>query len=305
MGAEGRLDIHQPVLLKETIEWLRPLPVGVYVDGTVGLGGHAAAILAATDGRARLIGIDRDPNALKATSRRLADYAGVTLVHGNFRNLPNILSELEVTAVDGILLDVGVSSLQLDKAERGFSYQDDGPLDMRMDPEQSTTAATLVNQLSQSELTRILRDYGEERWAGRIAGFIVDRRDRRPFATTGDLAEVIRAAIPAAARRRGGHPARRTFQALRIAVNDELASLQQVLEPAAHLLRPGGRLVVISFHSLEDRLVKQAFRQLSQQPENAWRVLTRRPVRPSADEIELNPRARSARMRVLERLVKV
>ncbi|HEY8393948.1 MAG TPA: 16S rRNA (cytosine(1402)-N(4))-methyltransferase RsmH [Thermaerobacter sp.] len=291
---------HVPVLLREVLAWLEPQPGGRYVDGTVGAGGHARALLEATGGRAELLAIDRDPEALRVAAGRLAPYRDrVRFVHGDYRDLDRILDEAGWSRVDGILLDLGVSSLQLDDPRRGFSYQADGPLDMRMDPTQPLTAADLVNRASREELAGWIRRYGEERWADRIADFIVAARQRRPITTTGQLVEVIKAAIPARARRQGPHPARRTFQALRIAVNRELEGMEEALTRAAHRLAPGGRLVTISFHSLEDRTVKQVFRQLA--AGGGFRLLTRKPVMPGEDEVARNPRARSARLRALAR----
>jgi len=307
--------VHEPVLVAEVLHYLAPRPGGIYVDGTVGAGGHSDAILAAVGGRCRIIGIDRDPDALAAAGRALARWgSAVQLVHANYAGFEAVLDDFGIDAVDGILLDLGVSSLQLDRPERGFSYQEDAPLDMRMDQTRGTTAADLVNRLDAAALTRILRDYVEERWASRIARFIVEARRRAPIRTTGQLEAVVKAAIPAAARRRGGHPARRTFQALRIAVNDELQALSGVIEPAARRLAGGGRLVIISFHSLEDRIVKQAFRRLAQgctcPPGAACRcggdtileILTRRPVTAGEYELRRNPRARSARLRAARRI---
>jgi 16S rRNA (cytosine1402-N4)-methyltransferase len=292
-----RVDAHIPVLLAEVLHWLRPHPGGLYVDATVGYGGHAAAILAACGPDGRLIGIDRDPVAIESSRQRLQPFGErVRILRGNFAELGDLLAD---TRPDGVLFDVGVSSVQLDDAERGFSYRADAPLDMRMDPTQGRTAADLVNGLSRAELTRIIGTYGEERWAKRIAEFIVRGR---PVATTGDLVEIIRAAVPAGARRGPTHPARRTFQALRIAVNGELEALQAGLQAAAAALLPAGRIVAISFHSLEDRIVKNTFRALATSGSEAgftFTVLTRKPVRPGPDEASANPRARSAHLRAL------
>ncbi|HEY8552516.1 MAG TPA: 16S rRNA (cytosine(1402)-N(4))-methyltransferase RsmH [Thermaerobacter sp.] len=303
--AEG-LAPHHPVLRDEVLAFLAPRPGGRYVDGTVGAGGHAAALFAAVGGDAQLLAIDRDPQALAVARRRLAPFGDqVHLVHGDFRDLERHLASLGWDRVDGILLDLGVSSMQLDDPSRGFSYQEEGPLDMRMDPSQPVTAADLVNTASRDQLARWLAEYGEERWAGRIADFIVEARRRRPITTTTELVEIIKAAIPARARRRGGHPARRTFQALRIAVNDELRGLEDFLRRAAQRLRPGGRLVVIAFHSLEDRAVKRAFRDLAAGADGAgFRLLTRKPVTPGEDEVRRNPRSRSAKLRALQRLAR-
>jgi len=299
-GSRDPRQSHVPVLLQEALRWLAPRPGGRYVDGTVGAGGHARALLEAAGGDVELLAIDRDPEALRLAAERLSPFRDrVRFVHGDYRDLDRILDEAGWVRVDGILLDLGVSSLQLDDPRRGFSYQVDGPLDMRMDPTQPLTAADLVNRASRQELADWIRRYGEERWAGRIADFIVAERQRRPITTTGHLVEVIKAAIPAGARRQGPHPARRTFQALRIVVNRELEGLEEALTRAAHRLAPGGRLVAISFHSLEDRAVKQAFRQLAAR--GGFRVLTRKPVRPGEEEVARNSRARSARLRALAR----
>lgn len=306
---------HQPVLLRETIEHLNLKPNGIYVDCTLGAAGHSTAILA-TEPTVRLIGIDQDPQALERASLRLAAYTGqVTLVQDNFRNLERILDGLGIGKVDGVLMDIGVSSPQLDDADRGFSYQQDAPLDMRMDPNQPIDAKTIVNTYSAEELTKIIKMYGEERWASRISDFIVRERKRAPLETTGELVDLIKRAIPAKARATGPHPARRTFQALRIAVNDELNALQQGLEQAVEVLAAQGRLAVITFHSLEDRIVKNFFQEMlgkcicppdfpvcvcGRTPQG--RLVTRGPLLPSQEELEDNPRSRSAKLRVLEKL---
>lgn len=313
--ATGVKQVHVPVMTDKVIHFLQPRPGGLYIDCTVGAAGHSRAILEAAGGQARLVGIDQDPDALALAKENLRHFGeAVTLVHENFRHLPQIMHRLGLTGADGILLDLGMSSLQVDKPERGFTYHEEAPLDMRMNPEQATTAADLVNNLDEDSLAKILWEWGEERWSRRIAAAIVRRRRSRPITTTLELVEVIKSAIPAPARRTGGHPARRTFQALRIAVNDELGAIKDVLEPAAELLRPGGRLVVISFHSLEDRLVKHTFRRLSTDCTCTSRaecrcgnrrllnILTRRPVQPDPAEIALNPRARSAKLRAAERI---
>ncbi|HHY15956.1 MAG TPA: 16S rRNA (cytosine(1402)-N(4))-methyltransferase RsmH [Firmicutes bacterium] len=306
---------HQPVLLQETIEKLNLKPHALYVDCTLGAAGHSMGMLA-IEPTIRLIGIDQDPQALERAQYRLAAYARqVTLVRDNFRNLRDILSGLHIGAVDGILMDIGVSSPQLDSAERGFSYQQDAPLDMRMDPGQRLQAETIVNTYSEQQLAEIIRDYGEERWAGRISEFIVSERKKAPLETTGQLVSVIKKAIPAAARAVGPHPARRTFQALRIAVNDELGALQEGLQQAVEMLAPEGRLAVITFHSLEDRIVKNYFQELlgrctcppnlpicvcGQKP--TARLVNTKPILPSKGEVESNARARSAKLRVIEKL---
>lgn len=308
--------VHIPVLQAEALKYLEPREGGVYVDCTIGLGGHARAVLERIGQSGLLIGIDRDPAALEVAWKELAAYRErLVLIRDNFVNIRRILERFGIGAVDGFLFDLGVSSLQLDTPERGFSYWSDAPLDMRMDPRQPITAYHLVNGLTEDELERIIREYGEERWSRRIAQFIVRERSRQPIETTGQLVEVIKSAIPAAARRTGGHPARRTFQALRIAVNNELGGLADAIRDAVSLLRAGGRICVISFHSLEDRVVKQTFKELSRGcvcppdlPECRCghkpqiKVLTAKPVVPTAAEVEANPRARSARLRAAERL---
>ncbi|MFS8582139.1 MAG: 16S rRNA (cytosine(1402)-N(4))-methyltransferase RsmH [Limnochordales bacterium] len=306
---------HVPVMLHEVLRLLDPQPGQIFVDGTVGGGGHALRIARAVTPGGRLIAIDRDASALERAKSTLSDFRdAVTFVHDDFRHLRRILADLGVSGVHGVLLDLGVSSFQLDEPRRGFTYRFDAPLDMRMDTRSRVTAADLVNSLSFDELTRIFREYGEERWARRIAREIVRRREREPFITTGQLVEAVKDAIPAPARRRGPHPAKRTFQALRIAVNDELAAVREGLEAAIDALLPGGRVAVISFHSLEDRIVKQTFARLSQGcqcppdvpvcrcgKKPLLRILTRKAVVPGAAELEKNPRARSARLRVAER----
>jgi len=309
---------HVPVMPEEVMRLLQPAPGQIIVDGTVGGGGHARLIARAIAPGGRLIAVDRDAQTLRRARDALAEFgASVTFVHDDFRNLRRILADLGVAGVHGVLFDLGVSSFQLEESERGFTYRFDAPLDMRMDPSRQTvTAADLVNTLPAEELVRILREYGEERWAARIARHIVARRKVEPFATTGQLVEAVKEAIPAAARRTGPHPARRTFQALRIAVNDELGALQEGLRAAVDALLPGGRIVVISFHSLEDRIVKQTFSELARgcecppdlpvcrcgkQP--LLRILTRRPLTPGPQELEQNPRARSAKLRAAERTV--
>jgi 16S rRNA (cytosine1402-N4)-methyltransferase len=338
---------HQPVLADRCVELLRPRPGGVYLDATLGLGGHAELLLRASAPDGRVIGVDRDPAALALARERLeafsaggyrpadASEAGtgrglaleaperfepagggrLTVVAASFADLAIVAASLGLRQVDGVLYDLGVSSLQLDEPARGFSYRADAPLDMRMDPTRGITAAEVVNTYPRQRLARILREYGEERFAARIARFIDEARQRAPIETTGELVNVIKAAIPAAARRSGPHPARRTFQALRIEVNGELDALRASLPQAIDLLAPGGRIVVLSYHSLEDRIVKHAFSDaaatsvhpadlpehvIPQQPK--LRILTRRPVTPSPAEIETNPRAESAKLRAAEKL---
>ncbi|MGI6357629.1 MAG: 16S rRNA (cytosine(1402)-N(4))-methyltransferase RsmH [Bacillota bacterium] len=306
--------IHQPVLLQQTLSWLNLQPGDTVLDCTLGGGGHTRAIWERLEGNVRLIAIDQDEQAISHAKQTLP--AEITLAHDNFRNLRTVLLSLGVARVDKILFDLGVSSPQLDQGERGFSYNVDAPLDMRMDQRQHETAYHLVNRLSAEQLAQILWDYGEERWSKRIAEFIVQEREQKgSIRTTGELVAVIKRAIPAAARQGGPHPAKRTFQALRIALNGELQILKPAIEEAVEVLRPGGRVAMITFHSLEDRIVKQTFREIERGctcPPNLpvcvcgrqskLKVLTRKPVLPSAEEISSNPRARSAKLRVAERL---
>jgi len=306
---------HVSVLLDECIEGLNIQPDGIYVDGTLGGAGHSSEIVKRlTTGRH--IGIDRDPVALKAAGERLALYADkVTLVHSNFCEIENVLNELQIEGVDGILLDLGVSSPQLDDGQRGFSYMVDAPLDMRMNNEDSLSAYTVVNTWSQEELKRILFDYGEERYAPRIAAAICRRREEKPIETTLELVDVIRGAMPAAALREKQHPAKRSFQAIRIAVNDELGSVEKVMRDAIPKLNKGGRLAVITFHSLEDRIVKNAMAEAAKGctcPPNfpvcvcgkkpRVKLITRKPIVSTDAELERNPRARSAKLRICEKL---
>ena len=306
---------HVSVLLEECIEGLAIRPDGIYVDGTLGGAGHSSRIAAKlTTGRH--IGIDRDPVALKAAGERLAPYADrVTLVHSNFCEIARVLDDLDIDGVDGILLDLGVSSPQLDDGERGFSYMVDAPLDMRMNNEDLLSADTVVNTWSYEELKRILYDYGEERYAPKIAAAICSRREEAPIRTTLELVDIIRGAMPAAALREKQHPAKRSFQAIRIAVNDELNSVAKVMEDAIPRLNPGGRLAVITFHSLEDRIVKNAMANAAKgctcppsfpvcvcgkKPQ--VKIITRKPIVSGEEELERNPRARSAKLRICEKL---
>lgn len=285
---------HVPVLLAEAMEHLAVRPGGLWVDGTVGLGGHAEAVLRATAPDGRLLGLDRDAEALERARARLAPFgARVRLEHADYRELQERLAGERAR---GILLDLGVSSLQLDNAERGFSFMREGPLDMRMDRGARGSAAELVNRLGERELADLLHEYGEERFARRIARAIVRERARAPIATTTALAEVVRRAVPSS-RRPGLHPATRTFQALRIRTNRELDGLGEAIERAALCLEPRGRMVVIAFHSLEDRAAKQAFRSLAGR---GFALVTRKPLRPGEAETRENPRARSARLRALQ-----
>jgi 16S rRNA (cytosine1402-N4)-methyltransferase len=302
-------------MLKEAVEMLVVKPEGVYVDCTVGGGGHAAAVLKFLGPEGLLVGLDRDPEALAAAQSRIGGDARVRLVRADFIGLASALEALGITAVDGVLYDLGVSSYQFDNPERGFSYWYDVPLDMRMDQESPVTAAELLNTLSLKELTHIIGEYGGEKWAERIADFIVAERTRQPITTTGQLVDVIKKAVPSAVRRMGPHPARRTFQALRIAVNQELDALRESLSQALKILKPGGRLVVISYHSLEDRIAKEFIRAAAQScvcpPEapvcacNQVQQLvpvTKKPRTPTGEELGRNPRSRSARMRVAEKV---
>ncbi len=306
---------HVPVLYDQVMEWMNPKPDGVYLDGTLGGGGHSEGILQASHGSATLYGIDRDPAAIAAARARLSHYPHFQAVHGNFHEAKALLDALGAPPLNGALLDLGVSSHQLDTAERGFSYHEDAPLDMRMDSSQGLTAAEYLANISQEELRRVLWDYGEEKWAARIAQVFAEHRAQKPIATTADLVAVVDAAIPKAVRRKDeGHPARRTFQAVRIALNDELRPLEKALCDLADCLAPQGRLLVITFHSLEDRIVKNTFRRLQNPctcPPKApictcgqkplGKVLAGGAVKPEAAEVEGNPRARSAKLRVLER----
>lgn len=307
---------HRPVLLTECIDNLAVKPYGIYADGTLGGAGHSSEIAARLSEEGMLIGIDRDTDALAAAEKRLAGYACRKLfVHGNYDKIVQILRENGIEGIDGALLDLGVSSFQLDNPNRGFSYMNDAPLDMRMDRSECLTAVDVVNKYSEAELTRMIREYGEERWASRIAAFIVRKRREKPLTTTYELVDVIKAAIPAGARREGHHPAKKTFQAIRIEVNDELGGLRRALDGFIDALVPGGRLCVISFHSLEDRIVKETFAGKENPctcPKNIpvcvcgkkpeIRRITKKPVLPSAEEQRENPRARSAKLRVCEKL---
>lgn len=306
---------HVSVLLDECIENLAIKPDGIYVDGTLGLGGHSYEIASRlTTGR--LIGIDRDETAIARAGERLAPFADkITLVHGNFSDTASILDDLGIDAVDGMLFDLGVSSPQLDEAERGFSYMNDAPLDMRMDRSEGLTAYDVVNDYSADRLNRIFWDYGEERYARRISAAIIAAREKKPVETTFELVDIIKGALPAAALREKQHPAKRCFQAIRIAVNDELGAISALMDTAPDKLKLGGRLCVISFHSLEDRIVKSGIAARENGctcPREApictcgfiktLKSVCRKPILPGADEIERNPRARSAKLRVAERV---
>lgn len=306
---------HIPVLFDEVMEWMDPQPDGVYADGTLGGGGHSEGILRLSGGTARLYGIDRDLEAIAAASDRLKDFPGFQAIHGNFHDAKELLSAAGAPALTGALLDLGVSSHQLDVGGRGFSYHEDAPLDMRMDKSQGITAAEYLANITEAEFRRILTEYGEEKWAARIAQVFMEKRAQKPILTTGDLVAVVDAAIPKAVRRKDdGHPARRTFQAVRIAVNDELAPLEQALCDFVDLLAPGGRLLVITFHSLEDRITKNTFRRLQNPcicpPKMPVCVCGKKPlgkalaggaVKPGKNETQDNTRARSAKLRVFEK----
>ena len=307
---------HEPVLLQEVLEWMNVRADGVYCDGTLGGGGHSEAMLAASGGTAVLYGIDRDENAIRAAGERLKRFPGFHAIHGNFHDAKALLEEAGAGPLDGVLLDLGVSSPQLDTPERGFSYHEDAPLDMRMDRSRGETAADFLNTADEREIMEVIRDYGEEKWAARIARMICEHRNNNPLETTFDLVAAVDAAIPKAVRRKeDGHPARRTFQAIRIQVNDELAPLEQALKDFTECLKPGGRFCVITFHSLEDRIVKRCFRTLEHPcvcpPKAPICTCGRKPrvkilgggaIAPSAEETERNPRARSAKLRVAEKL---
>lgn len=296
--------VHAPVMLKEAVDLLNPHAGGIYVDCTLGGGGHAKEILSRIGERGHLIAFDKDRHAIERSQKVLAPYLNrVTIVHRDYRFLAEVLRELEIAEVDGILFDLGVSSYQVLEPERGFSYNYDAPLDMRMDDSSATTAADLVNTLSEKELGDIIYRFGEERWARRIASFIVEQRKKAPINTTGQLTQIIKAAIPAAARRKGPHPARRTFMALRIAVNDELSGIEEGLRAGISFLKPGGRIVVISFHSLEDRIVKRIFREYAASSQKILQILTKKPLVPSEQEVLVNPRSRSAKIRAAEKTV--
>jgi len=309
---------HKPVLLEECIENLRIKKDGVYVDGTIGGAGHSSEIYSRLGKDGLLIGIDQDDSALEVSAERLEAIGGQArfiLEKGNFRDIRKICQKHGIAGADGILLDLGVSSHQLDQAERGFSYQKDAPLDMRMDKSAELDAKTIVNTYDEEQLGQIIRNYGEEKWWSRIASFIVKAREEKKIETTFQLVEIIKAAIPSSARREGPHPAKRTFQAIRIAVNDELGALKQAIGEAVSILKPGGRLCIITFHSLEDRIVKTEFLKRAKsctcprefpvcvcgnKPE--LKIISQKPILPTGKETEENPRSRSAKLRVAEKL---
>ena len=306
---------HKSVLLYETVDSLNIRPDGIYVDGTLGGGGHAYEVCRRLGEHGRLIGIDQDADAIAAATKRLEPFADkVTVVRSNYENIASVLHELGIEKVDGIYLDLGVSSYQLDTASRGFTYREDAPLDMRMDQRNTQTAADIVNTYSEMELYLIIRDYGEDRFAKNIAKHIVRQRQEKPYETTGELIETIKAAIPAKIRATGGHPAKRTFQAIRIELNHELDVLNCSIDTMIDLLNPGGRLSIITFHSLEDRIVKKRFRD-NENPcicppefpvcmcgrKSKGTVITRKPIVPGEEELEYNKRSKSSKLRVFER----
>ncbi len=307
---------HRPVLPNEVLYCLAPERGGVFADGTLGGGGHAEMVLSALPPSGRLIGIDRDDDALFAASQRLKRFGErFAAIKGNFFEIRRILGELNIDKLNGMLVDLGVSSYQLDNPARGFSYHVDAPLDMRMDQNAAFSAYDVVNGYDHGELTRILREYGEEKWASRIASFILEARKKQPLNSTFELVELIKAAIPNAARREGGHPAKRTFQAIRVEVNGELAGLKQAIEDMVGCLAPGGRLAVITFQSLEDRIAKKTFAQLQDPctcPKSApvcicgkkpmVRLITKKPLTAKEEELNENPRAKSAKLRAVEKL---
>lgn len=305
---------HKSVLLYETVDSLNIRPDGIYVDGTLGGGGHAFEVLKRLGPEGRLIGIDQDADAIRAATERLEQFKDkVTIVRSNYRNIREVLADIGIEKVDGIYLDLGVSSYQLDTAERGFTYRENAPLDMRMDQRNEKTAADIVNDYSEMELYRIIRDYGEDRFAKNIAKHIVKARAVQRIETTDQLVEIIKAAIPAKIRAEGGHPAKRTFQAIRIELNHELDVLNDSIDTMIDLLKPGGRLSIITFHSLEDRIVKTRFRT-NENPcicppdfpvcvcgkKSKGQVITRKPIVPTDDELEENKRSKSSKLRVFE-----
>lgn len=305
---------HVSIMLKECIEGLKVNPNGIYVDGTLGGGGHTFKLLQLID-RGKVIGIDQDTDALEAAGKRLSIFEDkFVAVHSNYSAIKEVLENLEIETIDGFLLDLGVSSFQLDEAERGFSYMNDGKLDMRMNQNDEFSAYDVVNTYSERELTEIIREYGEENWANRIAKFIVEARTEKAIETTFELVDIIKRAIPASARKDGPHPAKRTFQAIRIEVNNELKIIEKAIEDAVSVMNKGGRVAIITFHSLEDRIVKNTFRRLAtgctcppefpvcvcgEKPK--VKIITRKPILPSELEIEENPRARSAKLRIAEK----
>ncbi|HKL76133.1 MAG TPA: 16S rRNA (cytosine(1402)-N(4))-methyltransferase RsmH [Halanaerobiales bacterium] len=306
---------HQPVLLNECIDYLNIKKDGIYIDGTLGRGGHSSAIHEKLNNKGKLISIDRDKKAIKEVRKNFKNKKNIKMIHDNFINIPKILDELDIKEVDGMLFDLGFSSPQIDNPKRGFSYQKEGPLDMRMNLDQNLSAKDIINKYSKEELEEILINYGEENWAARIAEFIVEERKKKAIETTTELVEIIKAAIPKAVRRKGGHPARRTFQALRIETNNELKQLEEMIKKVVFNLKPGGRICIISFHSLEDRIVKNSFKYLNKKcicppdfpicacdKKREVNIITKSPIRATEKEVEENRRARSAKLRVAERV---
>ncbi len=309
---------HRPVLLEECLENLNIRPGGIYADGTLGGAGHSSEIYKRLNEKGTLLGIDQDTDALRHSEETLKSIKGkakIVLVKSNFKDIKKVCIENKIEKVDGILFDLGVSSYQLDEPERGFSYMNDAPLDMRMDKDSKTTAETIVNEYSKDRIREIIQNYGEERWASRIAEFIVTAREKKHLSTTYELVEVIKAAIPSSARRDGPHPAKRTFQALRIETNNELGILKEAIQDSISILAPAGRFCIITFHSLEDRIVKNEFNRATnpctcphdfpicvcgKKPTVVH--ISRKPIIPSKEEVEENPRSRSAKLRVVERI---
>lgn len=306
---------HVSVLLNETIEGLNIKPEGIYADGTLGGAGHSYQIASKLNGLGRLIGFDQDEDAITASTERLKEFKNVTIVRSNYRNMKEELNNRGINKVDGILLDLGVSSYQLDTVSRGFSYKEEAPLDMRMDNRNEVTARDIVNNYSQGDLFRIIRDYGEDKFAANIAKHIVMNREIKPIETTTELAEIVKAAIPMKFRKQGGHPAKQTFQAIRIELNSELSVLKESLMDMIDLLNPNGRICIITFHSLEDRIVKNIFKEAEDPctcPKNfptcvcgkksKGKVITRKPILPSEEELKLNLRSKSAKLRIFEKI---
>jgi 16S rRNA (cytosine1402-N4)-methyltransferase len=307
---------HVTVLLKETVDSLNLKPNGIYVDGTLGGGGHSEYLLSQLGDGGKLIGIDQDLDAHKAAGERLARFGDKFVpVHSNFVSIKKVVEDLGLSGIDGMIMDLGVSSYQLDEADRGFSYMNDGALDMRMNRNAEVTAWHVINEYSEKSIYELIRDYGEEKWASRIAKFIVEARRNGEIKTTFELVDIIKAAIPAKARQDGPHPAKRTFQAIRIEVNNELGIISEVIKDGLSVMNSGGRMSIITFHSLEDRIVKQTYKELATgckcPPEFPMcqcgekpiaKVITRKPILPSDGEIEENPRSRSAKLRVIEKL---
>ena len=306
---------HISVLLNETIEGLNIKPDGIYADGTLGGAGHSYQIASKLNGLGRLIGFDQDEDAITASTERLKEFKNVTIVRSNYRNMKEELNNRGINKVDGILLDLGVSSYQLDTVSRGFSYKEEAPLDMRMDNRNEVTARDIVNNYSQGDLFRIIRDYGEDKFAANIAKHIVMNREIKPIETTTELAEIVKAAIPMKFRKQGGHPAKQTFQAIRIELNSELSVLKESLMDMIDLLNPNGRICIITFHSLEDRIVKNIFKEAEDPctcPKNfptcvcgkksKGKVITRKPILPSEEELKLNLKSKSAKLRIFEKI---